>query len=321
MRALQFLPPALTLVDVSPPDIPHEALIRVHRAGICATDIAITHGYAGYSGTLGHEFVGTVERCPDANWIGKRVVGEINIGCGACRRCDQGDPRHCPFRQVLGIRERNGAMAEFVSLPIRNLHLVPDGITDRQAVFLEPLAAACHVLDHHLLSPEMRIFILGDGKLAQLIGRALQAQGFQPTLVGRHPAKLALAKAAGIRTSLLTEVETDLALRRSVDAVIEATGRNAGISLALDLVSPCGIVILKSTFHEAWNLVPQKIVVPEVTLVGSRCGKMEAALDLFSTGRIEVDSLVSAEFSFTDALLAFAAAQDSQALKVQLVMN
>jgi threonine dehydrogenase-like Zn-dependent dehydrogenase len=321
MRALQLNRQTLTLTEIPPPDAPGEALIRVLRAGICGTDVAMTQGYAGFSGTLGHEFVGVVERAPDPAWIGRRVVGDINVGCGDCRQCVGGDARHCALRRVLGIRARDGAFAEYLSLPLRNVHVVPDVITNRAAVFAEPLAAAGRIFEQIRLTPDMQIIVLGDGKLGQLIAQTMRAHGCHPLMVGRHAAKLELAKSFGIDVMHLDEVRPDSAATQFADVVVEATGRSEGFALAMRLVRPCGMVVLKSTFHGAWSVQAEKIVVPEVTVVGSRCGRLPDALALLASGAVAVEPLISAEFPLTDGVAAFRRAQERDALKIQLCIG
>ncbi len=319
MKALRFTNGRLTVAAVPRPERPDHALVRVKRAGICATDVAITRGYAGFSGTLGHEFVGVVERSPDPAWIGKRVVGEINLGCGDCRPCRGGDSRHCALRTVLGIRDHDGAFAEYLTLPLRNLRLVPDTVPDRAAVFAEPLAAACRIHEQLTIHPDQSVIVLGDGKLAQLIGRVLVANGLSPMMVGKHPEKLALAEAAGCTTRHLDRI--DAGDDQTADVVIEATGRPAGFALALRLVKPTGTIVLKSTFHGEWAIESAAVVVPEITIVGSRCGRIEHALDLLAAKLIDVEPLITAEFDLSDGIAAFTAAQSPGAMKIHLLMG
>ncbi|MBI4750413.1 MAG: alcohol dehydrogenase catalytic domain-containing protein [Acidobacteria bacterium] len=319
MLALRFEHNQLTLQDISLPATDGTALIRMTRAGICATDLAITRGYASFSGTLGHEFVGIIEESPDPEWIGKRVVGNINIGCGNCRECHRGDSRHCALRRVLGIRSYDGAFAEFLTLPLRNLHVIPDSLSDSVAVFAEPLAAACRILEQVVIKPDQSVVVLGDGKLGQLIARMLKASGYNPLLIGKYETKRALAEQVGIQTRILDEGGVDTDLRQAVDVVIEATGNSQAFAQALELVSPCGTIILKSTLHGNWTLKAENFVVPEVTVVGSRCGRLEHSLKLLESGTIEVASLISAEFPLAQALDAFRFAAQPGIMKVQLL--
>ncbi len=320
MRALQFTDQQLRLTEVQTPERADEALVRVTRAGICATDVAITQGYAGFSGTLGHEFVGIVEHSPEPEWVGKRVVGDINVGCGVCDDCRR-DGHHCETREVLGIVARNGAFAEYLSLPVRNLRIVPDSVSDREAVFAEPLAAACRILDQVRIPRDREVVVFGDGKLGQLIAQVLLADGFRPLLVGRHLDKLAVAESVGIAVCRVEEFEADPKSRQSADLVVEATGQAAGFGAALRTVRPRGTVVLKSTFHGEWKLRAEDLVVPEITIVGSRCGNMDAALDLLERRAVVLDPLVSAEFPFEEGIAAFTRATTRGTLKVQLVMD
>jgi len=318
--------------------------VRVTMAGICNTDLEVVRGYANFSGTLGHEFVGVVEASPDPSQIGRRVVGEINVGCGRCQTCRQqdseGDARHCLNRTALGIHSRDGAFAEFLSLPPQNLLVVPDTVNDRQAVFTEPLAAACEILDQVEINVGHRVAIIGDGKLGQLIARVLATTGCDLTLIGKHFGKLELAAAAGIKTLRVntgsssdlvepdvTNVATDtttrslplpVPLRRLFDFVVEASGAPQGLQLAMELVKPRGAIILKSTFHGAVQLDTSRIVVDEISIIGSRCGRFETALRLLEKGNVAVEDLIAAEFKLSDGLAAMAAAQQKGALKILL---
>jgi threonine dehydrogenase-like Zn-dependent dehydrogenase len=320
MLALQFNDQQLRLNDVQKPEMPGEAVVRVTRAGICATDVAITAGYAGFQGTLGHEFVGVVESSPEPEWVGKRVVGDINVGCGVCDDCLR-DGHHCEARDVLGIVRRNGAFAEYLSLPVRNLRIVPDSVTDREAVFAEPLAAACRILDQVRISRNQEVVVFGDGKLGQLIAQVLLADGLRPVLVGRHLDKLAVAESVGIAVCRIEEFENDPKSRQSADVVVEATGQAAGFGAAMRTVRPRGTVVLKSTFHGEWKMRAEDLVVPEITIVGSRCGSMDAALDLLERRAVVLDPLVSAEYPLDAGIAAFEKATTRGTLKVQLVMN
>src|SRR5262249_18870757 len=259
----------LSLAEIDLPRRQGEALVRVTRAGICDTDLEIVRGYANFSGTLGHEFVGVVEDSPDKSQIGHRVVGEINAGCGHCECCRQSDPRHCRNRTVLGIRSRDGAFAEYLSLPPQNLFEVPEGVSDRQAVFTEPLAAACEILDQVQIAPHHRVAIVGDGKLGQLIARVIRTTSRNLTLIGKHNSKLELAAEAGIKTVVLAELKIDPAV--PFDLVVEASGSANGLQLAVDLVRPRGTIILKSTFAGNVALNTSRIVVNEISVIGSRC--------------------------------------------------
>ncbi len=319
MKALQYRNGRLELGEVGRPSPGgREALVRVTLAGICNTDLEIVRGYAGFEGTLGHEFVGVVEAGPDDGLTGRRVVGEINAGCGECDLCQAGDPRHCRRRTVLGIVGRDGAFAEYLRLPVENLLPVPDGVADRQAVFVEPLAAACEILDQVMIGAGTRVAVLGDGKLGQLIARVLRTTGCDLTLFGRHAEKLALAAPAGIRTALSSawrEVSGD-----GYEVVVEATGSPAGLEMALAMTRPCGALVLKSTFHGPVTIDTSRIVVDEIRLIGSRCGRFAHALDLLAAGAVDVTPLLSRQYRLADGVEAMAEAARPGVLKVLLEM-
>jgi len=316
MKALRFENNELRLADVPLPRRDGEALVRMTVAGICDTDTEIARGYANFRGTLGHEFVGVVEESPDRSQIGRRVVGEINVGCGECDLCRENDPRHCPGRTVLGIRGRDGAFAEYLSLPPRNLLIVPDNISDRQAVFTEPLAAARAVLDQVEITASHRVAVIGDGKLGQLISRVIARSGCDLTLIGKHRNKLELASRAGVKTLELDALEIGPSAR--FDFVVEASGSSGGFGLALDLVRPRGAIILKSTFHGAAGLDTSKIVVNEIRVIGSRCGRFENALRLLESGCVDVEPLIAREYELAGGVEAMAEAERPGTLKVLL---
>ncbi len=292
-----------------------EALIRVRTAGICATDLEILNGYMAFRGIPGHEFVGVVESAPDSRWVGRRVVGEINIGCGTCSTCRAGLERHCPNRKVLGILDKDGAFAEFLTLPLKNLHPVPDALLDRAAVFTEPLAAALEILEQVPIQPASRVAIVGDGKLALLIARVLANTGAQITVLGKHPEKLAHFAVSGVETVLVGAWDG-----KPQDVVVEASGSPSGWELALSLVRPRGTLVLKSTYHGNLTTHPAKIVIDEISVVGSRCGPFAPALRLLATGKIRVDDLVTAEFPLKEGEKALKRAAEPEALKVLLRM-
>jgi threonine dehydrogenase-like Zn-dependent dehydrogenase len=316
MKALRFESGRLQLLEIPRPQRPDEALVRVSLAGICSTDIQITKGYAGHSGTLGHEFVGIVEASPDASQVGKRVVGEINAGCGRCALCLAGDSRHCAERTVLGIIERDGVFAEYVSLPARNLIQLRDRISDRDAVFAEPLAAACQILDQVDLGRSHKVALIGDGKLAQLVARVLATTGCELTVIGKHASKLELLRNTTPNTVLVTEMGKSE--RRRFDIVVEASGSESGLALALDLVRPTGTIVLKSTFHGSVSLEAWRVVVDEVRIVGSRCGRMSRAVALLEERAIDLEGLIADEFPLEDGLTAMAVAAQPGVLKVLL---
>lgn len=320
MKALRFNDNGLHLADVAKPASNGEALIRVTKSGICNTDLEIVRGYAGFHGTIGHEFVGVVEESPESpEFTGKRVVGEINVGCGKCELCQKGDPRHCAARTVLGIHGRDGAHAEFLTLPVRNLVEIPENIPDNAAVFTEPLAAAYGITEQVDIVPETRVAVIGDGKLGILCALCLALKTRNLVLIGKHTDKLELARASGrdIEPVLLQDAAK---LGRTFDVVVEASGSESGFATALDLVRPKGKIVLKSTFHgtpmwEAW-----RVVVDEITVVGSRCGRFAPAVELLSAGKIRLDDLVSEEFPLSEGVKAIETAGKKGVLKVLLNM-
>src|SRR5665213_1516683 len=293
------------------------ARIRLLAAGICSTDLELQRGYYGFSGTPGHEFVGGVVAVSGdgADWIGRRVAGEINLACGHCDWCRRGLGRHCPTRTVLGIVKHPGAFREFLTLPIRNLHAVPPSVTTEQAVFVEPLAAACEILDQVKLARGERVAVLGDGKLGLLIAQVLLAHGAQVELFGRHRAKLKIAEGAGASIELLRGVQHKLP-SKAYRWVVDATGSSAGLRAAVSMCELRGTVILKSTVHGLVELDTAPVIVDEITLMGSRCGRFGPALRLLKSGRVNVNDLISDEFPLHQAPAAFAAAATKGALKV-----
>ena len=324
-----------------PPLRPGWALVRVHLAGICNTDIEILRGYHNFHGTLGHEFVGEVVRIAsapgsgrthgppnskDRGWVGQRVVGEINLACAGlgfrkmCGYCRRGIPTHCERRRVLGIIGHDGAFAEYLALPIVNLHRVPAGIPNEAAVFTEPLAAACEILEQVDIRAHRDAVVIGDGKLAQLIARVLRAAGLRVglhvTMIGKHASKLRLARLAGIATVKATSPR---ALRlNEFSLTVEATGSPSGLALAQRITVPRGTVVLKSTFHGAANVETWPIVVKELTVVGSRCGPFPRALSLLRSGRVDPRPLISRVFCLKDAAKAIRYAQQPGVMKVLL---
>lgn len=295
----------------------NEALVRVLMAGICNTDIEIIKGYMGFSGILGHEFVGRVDEvngsAPDL--MGKRVVAEINCGCGDCDFCRQDLSRHCQARSVVGIQGRDGCFTEYVTVPLQNLHGVPEGVEDESAVFCEPLAAALEIQEQISIRPEDRILVLGDGKLGLLIALSLRHISPYLTLAGRFRSKLNIAAEKGIHTRLHPDLGSGL-----YDIVVEATGTFTGFETAMQKVRPRGTIVLKSTVaaRNALNLAP--LVINEITVVGSRCGPFPAALQALRDD-IDVRPLISAVYPFDKALDALARAQEPEALKILLDMR
>ena len=303
----------LSLGQVPLPALPHECLIRVTLAGICGTDLQMLDGYADFTGVPGHEFVGVVEDAPtaDAHWIGRRVAGEINVGCGTCELCLKGVKEHCPHRTVVGIRGRSGAFAEFLSLPPANLHHVPDEVDDAAAFFVEPVAAACRILEQVAIDATACVAVIGDGRLGNLVAQVLRTRVRQLVLFGRHEPKLGVARALGIDARVLADAEPG-----NYDVVVEATGRPDGLERALALVKPRGTVVLKSTCNGAATLSLWPIPVHEVSIVGSRCGPFATAIDLLAAGAVKTAPLVAGAFPLESYQDAFAMAR--RELKVLL---
>lgn len=306
-NGLRFDP---TYPDPVPP--PGEALIRVRLAGICNTDLELLAGYMAYRGVLGHEFVGQVVEAPDPTWRGRRVVGDINAACYTCETCRAGHHTHCPNRTTLGIYCRDGALADYLLLPQANLYAVPDAVPDEAAVFVEPLAAACEILEQVHLRPTDRVVVLGDGKLGLLVAAVLRLTGCDLTLVGRHAEKLALAAAWGVPGRLAAEPLP----WRTADVVVECTGSPDGFALARQLLRPRGTLVLKSTYHGALSLDMSALVVDEITLVGSRCGPFAPAIRLLATGLVDPRPLIAATYPLADVQAAFAHAACKGTLKV-----
>lgn len=289
------------------------ALIRLLYGGICNTDIELQRGYYGFEGTPGHEFVGEVIEADDSRWIGKRVVGEINLACGKCEWCKRALGRHCPTRTVLGIVKQPGAFREFLTLPERNLRRVPRGIPSEEAVFVEPLAAACEILDQVKIPRGTPVAVLGDGKLGLLASQVLQAHGAEVHQYGRHKDKLRIAEQAGVST----EVAKKLPVAK-YEFVVEATGSNEGLRQAVQMTQPRGTVIMKSTVHGLVAIDTAPVIVNEITLVGSRCGRFEPAIKLLQQRKVRVDAMISEVLPLKDAPQAFEHAAKHGVLKVLL---
>lgn len=319
MHALLLANGTLQFTAEHPQPVPGEgeALIRVLRAGICNTDLELVQGYQSFSGVPGHEFVGVVERCEIPQWVGQRVAGEINIRCGACRSCRAGMPTHCRARRVLGIHAKDGAFASYLTLPVENLHLVPESLSDREAVFVEPLAACFEMLEQVHIRPTAQILVLGDGKMGLLAGQVLRLTGAGVTIQGKHLEKLALAERLGLQTRLGTSDQSRSA-ERIFDLVVECTGSAAGLELARQLVRPRGTIILKSTVASQSTLNLAPFVVDEITIVGSRCGPFAPALEALKNKRVAVEPLISASYPLQKGVEAFAHAARPGTLKVQL---
>jgi len=316
MTALWLENHALRLREDLPIPMPQtgEALIRVRLAGICATDLELVRGYYPFTGVAGHEFVGEVVQADGSpTLVGQRVVGEINLACGRCEQCRSGRTRHCENRRVLGIKNQNGAFAQYLTLPTANLHPVPDNVKDEAAVFAEPLAAALEIQEQVDISPKDRVLVVGAGRLGQLIARSLQITGCALGVVVRHASHQALLNKCGIRTLEENEIQSG-----RWDCVVEATGNPDGFVLARRAVRPRGTIVLKSTFKGENVLNLSAVVVDEITLVGSRCGPFQPALNLLAKHEIDPLPLVEGRYPLTQGIQAFTHAGQPGALKILL---
>jgi threonine dehydrogenase-like Zn-dependent dehydrogenase len=288
-----------------------EVLVKVHLAGICGTDLEVLRGYHDFRGIMGHEFLGEVAGPEDSPWRGQRVVGEITIGCGTCDRCRRGLARHCRERRVLGLKDHDGAFAPYLTLPAANLHAVPPEVPDVWAVFTEPLAAALRVQEMAPVSPAARVLVVGDGPLGLQVAWVLALSGAAVHLAGHHPDHLALARPRGVAAFLAADLPPG-----DYDMVVEASGSPSGLELALARVRPLGTVVLKSTYAGRFPLDPAALVVPEVRLVGCRCGPFAGALRLLQHGRVDPRPLIHRTFPLSRGLEALAWAQRPGVLKV-----
>ncbi len=293
---------------------PGEALIRVLRAGICNTDLELLRGYYPYKGIPGHEFVGVVEK-GSAHLLGKRVVGEINAVCGQCRFCLKGESTHCENRTVLGIVNRNGAFAEYLTIPEINLHLVPDNVSTDVATFTEPLAAALEIQQQVKITEAEKVLVVGDGKLGQLVAQSLALTGCDLLVIGRHPEKLANLESRGIKVGFVDGV-----IDRTFDVSVECTGNPEGFAIAIRALRARGILVLKSTYSGQLTIDASAIVVDEITLIGSRCGPFAPALELLRTEQVNVTPLIQARYPLSEGLTAFSHAKQRGVLKVLLDM-
>lgn len=300
-----------------------EALIKVSLAGICNTDYEITKGYMGYVGVLGHEFVGVVEEVNSTNpkdlkWKGKRVVAEISYGCEKpdCEWCAKKNYRHCPERHTLGIWRKDGCFAEYMTMPVNVLFEVPSNVPDEQAVFVEPLAAACEITEQLHIEPTQKIIVLGDGKLGLTTALTLNAQNLDVLLVGKHQNKLDIAEAQGVKTRLLS----DFAIEKKYDVVVEATGTASGFETSMALTKPRGVLVLKSTVASGKELNLAPIVIDEITVLGSRCGQFGPALRLLKNNRIDFKPFISGVYSIDNAIEAFEANKSKESLKILIKM-
>jgi threonine dehydrogenase-like Zn-dependent dehydrogenase len=315
MLAVHLQEGAVTVRDIPVPERPPGyALLRLLTGGICNTDLELQRGYYGFAGIPGHEFVAQVVAADTSSLVGQRVVGEINLACHKCEWCAKGWSRHCPNRTVLGIVNQPGAFQEFFTLPERNLYVLSDEITLDRAVFTEPLAAACEILDQVSIPSGETVAVLGDGKLGLLIALVLHVQGYGVHQFGRHPEKLRITAAAGVEVELAGE-ELPIA---EYGWVVDATGSPEGLRAAARMVRPRGTVILKSTVHGMVAVDTAPIIVNEITLVGSRCGRFEAALPLLAHPGIRVEEMVAARYPLREAPAAFARAVQRGTLKVLL---
>jgi threonine dehydrogenase-like Zn-dependent dehydrogenase len=334
MKMLSFVVRRKKLAEVRKPMPrlrPGWALVRVRLAGICNTDMEILRGYHAFRGTPGHEFVGGVvdvagvSRAARKRWVGKRVAGEINVSCVAygfrplCEFCKRGLKTHCARRTVLGIVAHDGAFAEYLALPVENLHFVPSSVSDEKAVFIEPLAAACQILDQLDIRKFPKAAVLGDGKLAQLIALALKAAGSRVVLYGKHRSKLALARRVGVATKRVRGDAGDLSrVKENYRLVVEATGSPSGLAFAQRMTEPRGTLLLKSTFHGTAPVETWPIVVKEITVVGSRCGPFAKAIALLRSGEVDPTQMISRIFALKDAATAIKYAQKRSVMKVLL---
>jgi alcohol dehydrogenase len=314
MRAVHLESGVVSVKSVPKPRaIPGFATIRLLYGGICSTDLELQRGYYGFRGTPGHEFVGEVVEAGDRSLLGKRVVGEINLACGKCAWCARGLGRHCPKRTVLGIVRHPGAFRELLTLPVENLHVVPREVSTEQAVFVEPLAAACEILDQVKIPKGAAVAVLGDGKLGLLIAQALHAHGAEVHQYGRHREKLRISEAAGVSVESAKKLPT-----AAYDWVVDSTGSTEGLKQAVSMTRPRGTLIMKSTVHGLVAIDTAPVIVNELTLVGSRCGRFEPALRLLRSGKVRVDDMISDLMPLEQAPQAFERAAQKGVLKVLL---
>lgn len=308
MRAVYFDGELQYREDIPKPQIEsNESLIKITYAAICNTDKEIVKGYKDFKGILGHEFVGVVEESEEKDLVGKRIVGEINIGCNQCDFCNKGFQNHCRNRKILGMTHKDGAFADYITLPNKNIHVVPDRVSDMEAVFAEPLAAALQITNMYHIKPTDKVAIIGDGKLAQMITQVISLTSCDLTVIGKHSEKLDLLKRKA-KTILLQ----DSKFENYFDVAIDCTGNSQGLKYAKDIVKAMGTIILKSTYNSEAMLNPTSWVVNEITILGTRCGPIDAALRLLERKLVSVDGLVSGIYSLKDFKSAF---EDKNALK------
>jgi threonine dehydrogenase-like Zn-dependent dehydrogenase len=311
MQSLWLENQTLSMRDVPRPAKVGEALIKVRLSGVCGTDLELVRGYYPFTGIPGHEFVGDVVASADKAWIGKRVVGEINVTCGTCEQCQNARPTHCDNRTVLGITNRDGVHAEYTSLPLKNLHPVPDSVTDEAAVFTEPLAAALEIQEQVHFQPSDRVLLIGAGRLGQLIAQTLSLTGVKLAVVVKHPYQKKLLENLKIKL-----IQEDDIKARGWDVVIEATGSSSGFDLAKQALRPRGTLVLKSTYHGESTVKWSPFVVDEITIIGSRCGPFEPALDLLGRGAVDPTILISKDYPLAKAIEAMEAANQPGIVKV-----
>lgn len=313
MKALWLENNQISVQEVPKPDSQTEALIQIRKAGICSTDLELVKGYYPFTGVLGHEFVGNVVDAPDKKWIGARVAGVINVSCGKCEGCKSGRLSHCENRTVLGIANRNGVFAEYTTLPIENLHRVPDSVPDDVAVFTEPLAAALEIQEQVQIKPTDRVLIVGAGRLGQLIAQSLALTGCNLHVLARHQYQKDMLIARGIKIIAEDEIQP-----RRWDIVVEVTGSAGGFETARKAIRPQGTLVMKSTYKGNMNINFSSIVVDEITIIGSRCGPFDAALRLMEKQEIDPTPLIVAEYKLEEAVKAFDHASQPGALKILL---
>lgn len=311
MQAVWLENNQISMRDVPQPKKPNEALIKICKAGICSTDLELVKGYYPFTGILGHEFVGEVISASDSTWVGSRVVGDINAVCGLCEACRNGRPTHCENRTVLGITNRDGIFAEYTTLPLENLHRVPDSVSDEMAVFTEPLAAALEIQEQIQIKPTDRVLIVGAGRLGQLIAQTLALTGCDLHVVARHSLQQNLLTARGIRITSEAEIQP-----HKWDIVVEVTGSSAGFNLARKAIRPRGTLVMKSTYKGDVTVNFSSIVVDEINIIGSRCGPFEPALRLMEKREVDPTVLIADEYRLKDALQAFEKAAQPGVLKV-----
>lgn len=316
MRALYFDKKLCYCADYPVPKPKYnEALIRITMAGICNTDLEILNGYMGFKGVPGHEFVGVVEKSEEKKWEGKRVGGEINIGCGVCPYCLGRMKNHCPNRSVLGILKKDGVFADYITLPVGSLHAIPDSVSDEEAVFIEPIAAAFEISQQVNIKPVDKICVLGDGKLGILVGQVLSLTGCNLTVVGHHEAKLSILSQLGIKTSLKEDTTGKF------DLVVDCTGSSSGLKKALVLVKPKGKVVLKTTLAKKEPVDLNSVIINEIDLIGSRCGPFAPAIRALQKKIIDTRSLISKTYFLAEGTEAFKCASQKGVLKVILKME